>query len=608
VTIFRGPRNLRLPSQPSAEQLQRILAAGYAGAFSVDDDRQPAELRHGGVFLGAAEVFKTRPVAPLVIRRHFRALRWETTFKQLAGMAARLYSTGITGAYQSALLRLLARSPGLDPISAAMSLTLRPFVGRRPILHERVLYSMFQLAAEECQLVGRDPSDVELTYLALLVNDHVERGYDDASNEPLAFASSIALALRFNHRRDTLRTLARTQAILRDRAPDQSALARNPQLWLQIQQRAFGGRDLDAYLSLFVHPMSMFAEAHWGSPRTPTWAPSIDVTAWYRNAPELIHVVERWLDSMTTTQAELAASRSGSDIPSVPRTLLRAPFVRFGNEYWAASPWSVLRQLHTGVRIRLLMAARDLGSEARAAWEYGFGLLVEQWAQRVAGWARLGRYFRGAMSLPDAAGSEDVEDIVWTDSEFAILFSVKSTLMSEAQGFNVESDTGVIDWYERFLFFPGDPARNQRSGAAVLLNRKVEKIRRGETAIPRDAIIVPVLVMYEEPLDNVAMCTWVDRRCRELALFTQPDVRPLLLSNLDSYEAIMGVASHGRHLGQLLEKKQGTEWRHQRLDVFLHEVVSDKRQFRLPQVEERFEEACKHSLERLRAEAHIPTH
>lgn len=569
-----------------------------SGAFAVDGPSP--ELPFMSSFLTGKEVLG-RPLPPADIRRRFRELRWEPTFKSLAVMASKLAREGILGRSQFQWMSELVNVRSPDPGYAIVDARVRPHLGKRPILHEQLLYVMFQLAAEECRPdSGRTPPFVELTYLGLLLNDHLDRGYSDAAEERAKFASSIALALRFNHDRDRLRAIARAYAILTDPPPPHVQLASVPDMWDEIQRAAFSGRTLDEYFGLFVHPMILFSQTLWGEKD----APILDPVQWYQNSPALQQLAQEWLLPLTVTREELAASAGAEPLPTMPTLLLRKPFVRFDDRYWAATPWACNRQLHTGIRHRLLDASKRLGKAHEEAWKFGFGEMVEAWTHKLAASAQQARHFRGRFIIPSRSGTGEVEDVVWTDDNVAILFSVKSSLMREDEGFNISSDSGVVDWLERFLFAP--KSKTHRGGAARQLHANIERLRSGVTALPKDVVVFPVVVMYDDPLENVAIIDWVAERIHHHGLLGQHGVRPLLVCSIDTFEAVMFLASQGRHLGDLFESKQSPESRRIRFDVFLHERSTEDF-FRLPLIEERFEKASSRSLAMLRDEAKIPT-
>jgi hypothetical protein len=590
-------QEIRLPVNPSPKQLRSILGASLRGAFAVADE-SPAELQYQLSFLTAKEVLGTQ-ISPELIRRSFRTLNWSATFKRLASIAADLHSTGTLGKFQEAIKHTLVSNKHPHPFTAMLAVGLEPHVNsRRPILHEQVLYTMFQLAAEECdESRGRDPNVFELALLALMVNDHLDRGYVDMATEHGAFASSISLALRFNHSRDHLRTIARAASILTDALPANSELARTPATWLAIQERAFGSLGVLGFLQLFAQPLVMFADTQWG----PKSVPSLNLSRWYRNAPELLPTVEAWIEPMTTTREEIRASGTGDPIPNVSPLLLKKPFVRFEDDHWAASPSAVMRQLQTGVRVRLLRAAAELGRREQKMWEHALGLMIEAWCQQVARWAASSDQCRGVVHVPNEAGAEDIDDVVVVDNEVAIVFSVKSTLMREHQGFNISAKTGIVEWYEEFLF--AEKRGSLREGAARLLNKKVEAIRSGRTSLPRNVKIIPVIVMYDEPLEHVGVIDWWTRRCSEEKLFGAS--MPLMVITIDMFEALMSLLARGRDLGDMLTSRQSQRWRRQRLDVFLAETIPDWRQVRLPAIQDRFDAIAAAGLQALKDVARI---
>lgn len=112
--------------------------------------------------------------------------------------------------------------------------------------------------------------------------------------------------------------------------------------------------------------------------------------------------------------------------------------------------------------------------------------------------------------------------------------------------------------------------------------------------------------MYDEPLENVATMSWMASRLKHHQLLNQPNVGPLQLVNIDSFESLMFLAEQGRDLGVLFEQRQDRKWEGVRLEVYLRSVSSFEK-FRLPCVSETFDKVSRRSVEMMKAEARIPT-
>jgi hypothetical protein len=552
-----------------------------------------------GSYVTHAEIFG-KPSDPQVVRSMFAKLDWELTFKALAEISAKICRQGIMGKFQHEVMHQLAYTKRLDPQNVALALGVAPHLGKRPIFHEQLMYVMFQIAAEECAHGGRNPTYEQLAILGVLLNDHLDTGYENSDTQPEAFASSLALALRYNHNRDNLRDMARIYGILLEPPPTGTVLEQEPDIWREIQYGACAGRSLEDYIALFLNPIALFARAHWGD----TDAPAVDSFQWYKNAPELTLTVEAWFEPLTTTADELRATADGRAVPRSPLVLLRKPFVRFGDQYWAATPWAVSRQLHTGVKFRLLQSAKRISKKAEDAFSYGFGLMTEAWSHRLARSANESPTLNGHFSVSDTAGTSEVEDVVWTNDYATVLFSVKSTLIAEADAFNIRSDVGIIDGLEKFLFAP--PRKGLRGGAARLLNESVKRVCAGATNLPKNMTIYPIIVMYDEPLENVATMKWLAGRLKAHGLLQQPNVRPLLLCNFDLFETLLFLASKGHDLGHVFEQRRAPKWDDVRLDVYLHSI-SNENKFRLACITDVFTRVTERSRAILKNEAKIET-
>jgi hypothetical protein len=139
--------------------------------------------------------------------------------------------------------------------------------------------------------------------------------------------------------------------------------------------------------------------------------------------------------------------------------------------------------------------------------------------------------------------------------------------------------------------------------AATQRNDRAHSCRRNGSAEGRDG------VSDRRHVRRSARESRVDRQgveeVHDHGLLCQQNVRPLLICSIDTYEAVMFLASQGRYIGVLFESKQSADWRRVRLDVFLHSTSTEPH-FRLPMLEERFEVASQRSVEMLRTEARIP--
>ena len=87
------------------------------------------------------------------------------------------------------------------------------------------------------------------------------------------------------------------------------------------------------------------------------------------------------------------------------------------------------------------------------------------------------------MILPSHPGAVDeIEDVVMCDGEYVAMFSAKASPVPEASLKTAERVEDVVAWLRRFFFERQDEARarNYRGGAALLLDRKIQRLRAGD--------------------------------------------------------------------------------------------------------------------------------
>jgi len=511
--------------------------------------------------------------APELIRV-FEGFGWDETFLRTARLAALLangHETELRKVTHHSLTAF-ARDGNSYLRRVAEYVAANP---RRPIANESALYFVEAMALLYGSDGGQAPSDSTLAQFLLAANDYCT-GWrlPDSASLTRGEANLVNLARASIHDDGSLgaRKLARSRLLFEPAPPVPEW--KDPQAWKAFQQEVFG-MPFEEYFEGFAAVLSHIVGALLADPEEPSVPyPIVEPSLWFTAKPQSKAVAEEL--RMTREDAKREIKRTTEGLPIGPSVFYRWPLVEIlPDKLVVASPW-VLRELVSGgVWWRHMAAAKRIyGGKGGDLWLRAFGLLVEGWCQQVAGWAGAARDFRGRVLVPDAPGTEEVEDIVILNKMDVALFSVKARMVKEDVLKGALSDRGVIDWYNDFLF---EKAKNSfRGGAVRLLDAKVRKLRAGEFSprIHPNALVLPVIVTYDDlGADNPSMTKWLARRCQEEGLLQQRRMRPLTMIDVDLFERLLGVATHGHPVTEILKKRTKAPWDQGRLAELLRETI-----------------------------------
>jgi hypothetical protein len=546
---------------------------------------------------------------PSVLLAHVRDLRREEMLFKLARFAAILANSrgSVLGAEARAWTRdlLMERRDSSHPLEAAVARALEKLSVDRAVGHAHVVYLLQLLAVAYGSPTGPTPHDGFLAFLMLAANDHIPEWTPDKGAAlsnienvlgPVFFCSS------FNRSDDPMRTLLRIVDIAGHRSerhfPD-------PQLWERVQREAFG-TSFEEYVELFLAPMLLISKG-WGLERPPAMLHE----QWRGRDDRERALYERWLAeaSLTLDAATLAfASRTmPSGLPGLPQEFFRRPFVKIGSHILCLSPWHIRDHAVLGTWAKLNAASkRVLDTSSNQVFSSAFGDSFEHWCASLAEEAAGAPTFRDAVILPSAPGAEDeIEDVVMRDGKYVAMFSAKASPVPEASLKTAEHVRDVIAWLQRFFFEgqDGARARGYRGGAALLLDRKIQRLRAGDyeaRGLRKNAIVLPCIISFDNVGESGILYKWLDQECRRLGILVgRPNVRPLTIITPEDYEALIALGVEGRGVCRLLAEKTGPRFALEPLDQFLYDRASGAKLMRLPSMKERFQRLAFRSVERM---------
>lgn len=477
----------------------------------------------------------------------------------------------------------------------------------RAVVHEKVLYMLEAVALIYSGDEGATPSDGQLAFLALAANDYVDDWYDADERKLLPHEDTLAGfadAARFNQQRDPLVAILRARGLLSSPVPRSNDLS-DPSLWRQLQETAFGRSFLE-HFDLFLLPMLLYARAYWGTeaPDGSVRMPELHPETWSANSAVTETEVESFFGPIVLDRAGAQRGvRFRSDgLPHAPTFLLKRPLVRCSEgTLVATSPWAVFRQLHTGLWFRFLSAAKELGLVD--TWNPAFGLLFEGWCQRIARLAQANPNFVSDLHLPsEPGGNDEIEDVVVLGSDAAVFLSVKSRLVRESAARDSLSRNAIWDWYADVLFGATKPG--YRHGWLRQLDEKIRKARAGhfEPTVHRNTLIFPVVVMYDDTAESPMLYDLIDETCRAKGiLYNQRGVAPVTVCSVGDFEGLMAAGAKGIDIVSIMKAKVGSEWRRQRLSVYLFEECAQKDPtfLRLAALEDEFGALVEDAMRRL---------
>jgi hypothetical protein len=549
------------------------------------------------------------PMSAATLIAYVRALDRDDALFRLARLAAILANSpgSVMGAEARAWTRdlLLQVRESPNAVEAAVTRALDKLPPGRAIAHAHVVYFLQLLFATHASRGGRPVTDAELAFLMLAANDHIPEW---APNEPAPLTNLEAMlgvsffCTAFNRSDDTMRTLLRIIDIAGHRSerdfPD-------PKIWEQIQEEAFG-TTFEEYVEMFLTPMLLISKS-WGAAKPPVML----LDAWKGRNEREARLYEGWFHEASISlenAARVFASRTmTSGLPGLPGEFFRTPFIRQERVLLCVSPWHLRDHAILGTWAKLNAASKKvLGKESNQVFSSAFGYSFEEWCRSIAGEAASSPRFKDTLILPSAPGAEDeIEDVVLREGQYVALFSVKASLVREGCLKTAAHVGDVVTWLQRFFFDDVATARRRgyRGGAALLLDRKVQRLRAGEyeqRGIRRDAVVLPCIVSFDNIGESGILYRWLRESCAARGVLSgTPNVRPVTVLTPEDYEGLFSLVAEGRSICRLLAEKTKGELAEGNLDQFIYERASKDKLMRLTSMKSRFVSLAERSVERM---------
>lgn len=482
-----------------------------------------------------------------------------------------------------------------DPIENAIGRAVThagPDIG---ILHGHVVF-LLQLLVLLYSTGGdaRMPSGGALSFMALALNDYIPEWLEPSptlSEHEQMLGMSLFESL-FNHTSDDpLRFIVRAVEIF---GGDVSGTPIGLSQWKQIQLEAFGCT-FNEYAENFLIPIFVLSWL-WSSKKRPV----IDAPIWEKT--ELGHLYSRWFREASIAIDDAAkvwpVSLLPSGLPRIPAQYFRTPLVRVGEHLFCLSPWHWRDHVVFGTWGKLNLAAKKvIGTSSNQQFTSAIGYLFERWCRTVMSEAVKEAGFRGTVLMPTSPGSNDeIEDMVVVQGDRVVLFSAKSSLVPEASLKSAGSLKVGVSWLRRFFLEDALTARRtgHRAGALHQLDSKIRRIREGEfeaRGVPRDAIILPVIVSFDNLGEIGILYEWIEANCTSLGILSaRTRVRPLTILTPEMFEAVLAVGNATQGVVELLMRKTSPTERLGKMDRFLSKLNLSAAQWRLPSIEKRFRE------------------
>ena len=447
----------------------------------------------------------------------------------------------------------------------------------RPLAHELSVYVLQALTLLHGSDAGPEIQDGTVAFLLLAANDHCFTWLTD--DEPEAQLDSLFTDVvrnsHFNHYARPLNDFVRMPLLLSPRPMTRNEWPTDA-AWAACMTEALGC-PLEIYISKFAGPVYMMSRL-WGTSDPLEYpAPStVSIKGWLQALSDLR--VRDYLIEISGTREEYREHiRCREDVPLSISSFYRKPFVRIDDDLLCSfSPWCVQEQLRGGLWGRLRTHMQLKHPEDPELWHRVFGILFEQWCQKVAQLAAKMKRFPDKVITPSYAGAADeIEDVVLKSGKRVALFSCKASAVPEYAIKNVESRTRTLGWYERLLFAPSRPGRSERRGGAVRqLHDRIRDIRNGAYAargIGPDVEIYPVIVSYERlGIDTAPGYVWLNERLATENLLR--DAGPLAAIHVEDYESLLSLGSHGISPVEVLANRSRPGWR----EKAVHDLVRGK--------------------------------
>lgn len=551
------------------------------------------------------------PAAELI--GHFRGFGWDETFMGTARLAALLSNGhgnegGPVWAVTHGSFLPFRDSPNSGSRRIARYVAANP---HRPIAHESVIYFVEAMALLYGSVGGQAPSDSALAHLLLASNDYCTdwRLPDDPSlTRREANLVNVARALIYNDSSMAVRKLVRSRLLFEPAPPVPDW--RDTETWRQLQREAFG-MPFAEYFECLAGALAFFVAGLMADPDDSERPyPIVEPSLWFTARLDSKAFVEGLGITRDGARNEIHTTAEG--LPIGPSLFYRLPLVEIANDKLvAASPWVLREVLSAGLWAKHMKAAKRLYGDKAGAdrWSVAFGYLVEGYCQYVAKCAEGSPWFKGTVLTPRVPGGDDeIEDVVIVNKWTVALFSVKARLLGEGVLKGAQSDRGVIDSYNQFLF--EKKAGAFRAGAAHQLDAKISKIRAGEFSahIHPNALILPVIVTYDDRgTDNPFMTRWLIQRCREEGVLQQRRTRPLTVIDVNLYERLLGAAVHGHGVTDILKRKTQPPWDQGRLIELLQDTIRPTEFGAVPELMKAFDDIASRIYSNVFGHAHTPT-
>lgn len=546
---------------------------------------------------------------PAVVLARIRELRREDMLLKLARVAAILANSrgSVLGAEARAWTRdlLLERRGSPHPLEAAVAKALDRLPVDRAIGHAHVVFLLQLLTVAHASPTGAVPHDGFLAFLMLAANDHIPEWVPDERAVLTTMERVLGVSFfctSFNRSDDLIRTLLRIVDIAGHRSERDYPDA---QKWERVQHEAFG-TSFEEYVELFLAPMLLISNG-WGLERPPVMLQE----QWRGRDERERALYERWLSEASLTMdvatSAFASRTMPSGLPGLPQEFFRRPFVKIGSHLVCLSPWHIRDHAVLGTWAKLNAASKKvLNTSSNQVFSSAFGYSFEHWCASLADEASKTRKFRDTLILPSSPGAEDeIEDVVMRDGRYVAMFSAKASPVPEASLKTAERVEDVVRWLQRFFFEgqDGARARGYRGGAALLLDRKIQRLRAGDyegRGLNKDALVLPCIVSFDNVGESGILYKWLDEECRRLGiLVARPKVRPLTIITPEEYESLLALGIEGRGVCRLLAEKTEPRFAWGRLDQFLYDRASGSKLMRLPSMKERFQRLASRSAERM---------
>lgn len=488
------------------------------------------------------------------------------------------------------------------PIEAEVAQAVAHLQEDETIAHAQVLFCLQQLTLLEAPPSGRTPRPTDLAFLMLAVNDHLPdcgRGGRSSFEQGLAGA---ALASVFNRTsEDPLRAVVRLRGILTQ------PITHGPlsqEIWDRIVAEAIGASIHD-YVELFLFPLFILSKG-WDSDKPPI----LDLRPWL-NSSNGEHY-GRWFASAMVELADAGASlctRGETGLPLLTSHFFRTPFLKLTNTVLCLSPWHLSDHLSLGLWAKFIVATkRVLNTTSIQEFMGTFGYQYESWCAQLARRASSELDYPDKLLLPSHPGAiDEIEDVTFVNGNVVVLISVKASTVPEASLKVAHGTVEIVNWFEHYFFedVNRSKARGYRGGVMHQLDAKISRIRSGAfegRGIPKDAVILPVVVTFDSLPATVATYVWLDEICEKKKLVASRDgVRPLTILSSDEYEALLSLASQQGGVCELLKHKTSDAYKSVPFDWFVSKMEPRQDPHRLAFLKDEFDELSKASIIRLEA-------